>query len=40
MSVKTLKASYFNRGVKKNDTGDYLKAIADFNKSIQINPFI
>ena len=31
---------YFNRGVKKNDAGDYSEAIADFNKSIQLNPYI
>ena len=31
---------YFNRGVKKNEIGDYSNAIEDFNKSIQLNPFI
>ena len=29
---------YFNRGVSKNKSGDYLGAISDFNKSIEIYP--
>jgi tetratricopeptide (TPR) repeat protein len=30
---------YFNRGLAKNDLGDYQGAIADYNEAIRINPY-
>ncbi len=29
---------YFNRGVEKSNAGDYLRAISDYSKAIEINP--
>jgi len=31
-------AAYYNRGIAKANLGDYMGAIQDFNKAIELNP--